>query len=137
MVRLTSFESAFPVCEECWKTASTEQIVAAARKLGDIWIHSSNLCVEQLRKTRCKASRMVKAVEKAAKKRCDFCPIGPQRKGILRAACVGCRREEIEKDADPHVPDVDSEVLIIEKDGFKEQIRKRAEQSKGLKEAGP
>lgn len=117
IVQLTSFESAFPVCDECWKTAKTEDIVRAARNLGDMWICSPSLCAEQLRKTRRKASLMVKAVEKAAKKRCDFCPVGPMRKYMMPVACVGCVSKQIEKD------------------GFKEQIRKRAEKSKGLREA--
>jgi hypothetical protein len=28
---------------------------------------------------------------------CEKCPVGPPIKGIVRAACVGCARKEIEK----------------------------------------
>lgn len=82
--------SAFPTCEECWQSAQLEEIVRAARKLGDKWIEYASI-------SRRYASRMIAAVEKAAKKRCNFCPVGPQRKGIVPAACVGCARKEIEK----------------------------------------
>jgi len=98
VVRLLREDGAFPTCEECWQTASLDEIVSAARKLGDMWVKQSDFLQECV--VRRNASRMIAAVEEAAKKRCDFCPVGPQRKGIVPAACVGCARKEIEKEAE-------------------------------------
>lgn len=97
VVRLLQESGVFPTCEECWQTASTEEIVRAATKLGNMWVRQSDFLKERV--VRRNASRMVAAVEEAAKKRCCVCPVGPKRKGIVPAACVGCAIKEIEKEA--------------------------------------